>query len=93
MNGIDNLMLDQDETTPTETLVPPPGMAEEKCKAEGKKDDNETLTYNMTEQEWRLQCEEKFGIYMSTFGYQGDDSDLDSDMDMDSNVTAYPFLE
>ena len=26
------------------------------------------------------------------FGYEGDDSDLDSDKDTDSNTMAYPFL-
>ena len=56
--------------------------------------DDEILTYNMTEWEWRLQCEEeKYGIYMSTFNYEGDDSDLDLDMDMDLNAMAYPFQE
>ena len=44
VNGIDNLMLDQDKTTPTYTLVPPPDMLEEKHEAEGMKDDNKTPT-------------------------------------------------
>ena len=30
---------------------------------------------------------------MSTFHYEGDDSDLDSDMDTDLNVMTYPFME
>ena len=48
----------------------------------------------MTNQEVRLQHEEeKYGIYMSTFGYERDDSNLDSEMDSNSNATAYPFLE
>ena len=47
----------------------------------------------MTNQEVRLQHEEeKYGIYMNTFSYKGDDSDLDSEMDTDSNAMAYPFL-
>ena len=89
-------MLEQDKTTPsmTDTLVPPPDMSEEKCEVEGTKDDTEISTYNMTEQEQRLQCkEEKYGIYMSTFGYEEDDLDLDSDMDIESNAMAYPILE
>ena len=78
----------------TDTLVPPSDMSEEKCEAEGMKDDDEISTYNMTEQEQRLQCkEEKYGIYLTTFGYEGDNSDLDSDMDTNSNMMAYPFLE
>ena len=94
VNSIDNLMLDQDETTPIDTLVPPPDTSEEKHEAEGTKDDDERLTYNITEQEWRLQCkEERYGIYMSTFGYEGDDSDLDSDMYTDLNAMAHSFLE
>ena len=96
VNGMDNLMLDQDKTTPnmTDTLIPPLDMSEEKCEAEGTKDEDEIPTYNMTKQEWRLQCEEeKYGINMSTFGYEGDDSGLDLDMDRDSNAMAYPFLE
>ena len=96
VNGIDNLMLNQEKTTPnmTDTLVPPPDTSEEKCEAEGTKDDNEILTYNMTKWEWKLQCkEEKYGICMSTFVYEGDNSDLDSDMDTDLSTMAYPFLE
>ena len=77
----------------TDTLVPPPDMSEKKCETEGKKDDTKILTYNMTEQEQRLQHKEKkYRIYMSTFGYKGDNSNLDSDTDMDSNAMAYPFL-
>ena len=71
-------------------------MSERKCKAEGTKDDDEILIYNMTKQEQRLQCkEEKYGIYMSTFGfgYEEDDSDLDLDMGTDSNAMTYPFLK
>ena len=65
----------------------------EKCEAEGTKDDNETLMCTMSEWEWRLQCKEKFGIYLSTFSYERDDSDLDSHMELDLNVMAHPFLQ
>ena len=69
-------------------------MTEKEHEVEGTKDENVTPMYSMMEQDQRLQCEEeKFNIYMSTFGYEGDDSNLDSDMDMDWNVMAYPFLE
>ena len=57
--GIDNLMLDEDKTAPTDTLAPPPHTTEGKHEAEGMKDDDETPMYNMTEQEWRLQCKEE----------------------------------
>ena len=92
VNGVDNLMLDEDKTTPTDTLAPQLDITEKECEVEGMKDEDVTPTYNMTEQEQRLQCEEeKFNIYMSTFSYEGDDLDLDRDSD--SNVMAYPFLE
>ena len=44
VNGIDNLMLDQDKTAQTDTLAPQLDMTEEECKAEGMKDDDKTLT-------------------------------------------------
>ena len=104
MNGIDKLILDMDKTTPTDTLAPEldvtdnlaphPDMTEKECKVEGIQNENATPTYNMTDQEQRLQCEEeKFNIYMSTFGYEGDDSNLDLETDLDSNPMAYPHLE
>ena len=50
-------------------------------------------TYKMTEQETQLQKkEEEYRIYMSTFSYEGDDFNLDSDTESDSDVTAYPYL-
>ena len=94
VKSMDNLTLDKDKTTPTDTLAPQLDTMEKEHEVEGTKDEYVTLMYNMTEQEQRLQGEEeKFNIYMSTFGYEGDDLDLDSDMDLDLNVTAYPFLE
>ena len=104
VNGIDNLMLDADKTTPTDTLapkldmsdtlIPQPDMTEKKHEVEGMKDENVTLMYYITNQEQKLQYEEKkFNIYMSTFAYEGDDSDLNLDMDSDSNAMAYPYLE
>ena len=37
--------------------------------------------------------EERYSVYMSTFGYKGDDSDLDSEDNMESKGHAYPFLD
>ena len=52
------------------------------------------LEFVMTEQEKKMQEEEeKYNIYMSTFGYEGDDLDLDSKTDTDSEGHAYPFLD
>ena len=57
-------------------------------------DSAEKLSYEMTKQEAHLQEEEeKNGIYMSTFGYEGDDSNLDSGTDTKSDVTTYPYLD
>ena len=48
----------------------------------------------MSKQEIQLQEEEeKYGIYMSSFRYEGDDSNLDSRMDTESDITAYPYLD
>ena len=47
----------------------------------------------MTKQEAQLQEEEeKYGIYMSTFRYEGDNSNLDSGTDTESDVTTYPYF-
>ena len=52
-----------------------------------------TPMYEMMAQEIQLQKEEeRYGIYMSTFGYKGDDSNLDSETESDSNATAYLYL-
>ena len=76
----------------TDILFPPLDVPETKHKEV--KEDNPRMMYNMTNQEVRLQHEaEKYRIYMSTFGYKGDNSNLDSEMDSDSNATAYPFLD
>ena len=94
VNGIDNLMLDQDKTAQTDILAPPPDMTEGENEVEGMKDEDKTLTYIMTELQQRLQCQEqKFNIYMSTLGYEGNDSDLDLDIDSDLNAMAYLFLD
>ena len=95
IDRMQDLTLDQkpDMQNKTDILAPPLDTLEAKY-IELRKDDPTTTMYNMTNQEVRLQHEEeKLGIYISTFGYEGDDSDLDSEMDSDSNVMAYPFLE
>ena len=47
VNGIDNLMLDKDKTTPTDMLVPQPDTTEKECKIEGTKDEDITSMYNI----------------------------------------------
>ena len=50
--------------------------------------------YKMSEQELQLQKEEaKYNTYISGIGYEGDDSDLETEMDTDSEGQAYPFLD
>ena len=94
VNEMQDLMLEQNQDTQNKTdiLAPPPDVPE--MKHEESREDNPTTTYNMTDQEVRLQHEEeKYGIYVSTFCYEGDDSDLDSKTDSDSNAMAYLFLK
>ena len=95
INGMQDLTLDQkpDKQNKTDILAPPLGTPGAKYK-ELRKDNPTTTTYSMTDQEVRLQHEEeKYGIYMSTFSYEGDDSNLDSEMGSDSNAMAYLFHE
>ena len=67
---------------------------EKKNKTEDANDDTAKPQYQMTKQECRLQEEEgKYEIYMSNFGYEGDNSDLNSETDTESNVTTYPYLD
>ena len=50
--------------------------------------------YEMTKQElWLQEEEEKYRVYISTFGYEGDNSDLDSEMEMESESHTYPYLD
>ena len=66
----------QDMQNSTDLPAPPSDASKAKYK-EARKDDQTTPMYNMTDQEVRLQHqEEEYGIYMSTFSYEGDDSDL-----------------
>ena len=92
ISDVENLTLEQDKATPnkTDTLILPPETSEEKQETEGTEVNNNVMAYSMTEQELKLQHEEeKYGIYMNTFGYEGDDSELDTE----SDVMAYPYLD
>ena len=96
VNSIQDLMLESklDVQNSTDTLAPPLNMQEVKSKGEDRTS-RPTMTpiYEITDQEIQLQKEEeKYRIYMSAFGYKGDDSDLDSETKSDSNMTAYPYL-
>ena len=58
------------------------------------KDETFMPAYKMTKQELQLQKEqEKYRVYMSTFRYKGDNSDLDSEMDIESDSHTYPYLD
>ena len=96
VNGIQDLMLESksDVQNLTDIPAPPPDMPEVKSKGEdGTSRPTMAPMYEITDQEIQLQKEEeKYGIYMSTFGYEGDDSNLDSETESDSSVTAYPYL-
>ena len=79
--------------TLTDALAPLLEVPEKKSKTEDKDGNTSKPPYEMTKEEFRLQEKEKCGIYMSTFRYEGDDSDLDSETDTKANITAYPYLD
>ena len=71
----------------TDALAPLPEVLEKKSKTEDKDGNTSKPPYEMIKQELQLQEEEgNYEIYMSNFGYEGDDSDLDSETDTESNV-------
>ena len=78
----------------TDIPAPPPDVPEVKCEGEdGTSRPTVMPMYEMMNQEIQLQIEEeKYGIYISTFRYEGDDSDLDSKTESDSDLTAHPYL-
>ena len=94
--GIQDLILESqlDAQNSTDVLAPPPDVPEVKSKEEDRTS-RPTMTpmYEVTDQEIQLEKEEeKYRVYMSTFRYEGDDSNLDSETKSDSDVTAYPYL-
>ena len=97
VNGIQDITLESklDTQNLTDILAAPLDVPEVKCKGEDRTNkQTTTLTYDMTDQEiWLQQEEEKYGIYMSTFSYEGDNFDLDSKTDSDSILMAYLYLE
>ena len=94
--GIRDLTLKEDADAQNSTDAPAqlPDMPEEKGKVENEVSDSLAKPmYEMTKQEIQLQEEEKkYGIYMSTFVYKGDDSNLDSGTETESDTNAYPYL-
>ena len=92
--GLRNLTLKEDADTQnlTDALAPLPDISEKKDKDEFS-DPQEKPQYEMTKQVKLQEEEEKYGIYMSTFGYERDNSNLDSGTDTESDITAYPHLD
>ena len=96
MKGLHDLTLKEDIDMQhlTDALAPLPEAPERKNKTEDVNDNMAKPQYKMTEQERRLQEEEgKYKVYMSNFRYEGDNSDLDSKTNTESDVTAYPYLD
>ena len=90
--GLRSLTPKEDTQNSTDALGPLPDVSE-KDKDEVS-DPLEKPQYEITKQEAQLQEEEgKYEIYMSTFGYEGDNSDLDSGTDTKSNMTTYPCID
>ena len=83
-----------DKQNLADTQVMKPKEPEDDNKVEEIECKTPVLKYEMTKQELQVQIEEeKYRVYMSTFGYKGDNSDLDSEMDMESKSHAYPYLD
>ena len=49
--------------------------------------------YQMMKQEMQLQKEEEKYIYMSTFGHEGDDSDLETVTESEGQALSIPRLK
>ena len=94
INNMQDLLLEtRSKHDKSMTDIPVSPLDAPEMKHEEAKEDDPTMTYNMTNQEVRLHHEEeKYRIYMRTFSYKGDNSNLDSGMDTISNVMAYPLL-
>ena len=85
---------DVDKQDLADTQVTKPEEPEADNKVEEREHKTSVPKYEMTIQElWLQEEEEKYRVYMSTFGYEGDDSDLDSKMDTESKSHAYPYLD
>ena len=85
---------DADMQNSADAQVTKSEVLESNNKAEEEEDETSMPAYKMTKQELQLQEEEeKYGVYMSTFGYEGDDSDLDSEMDTESVSHTYLYLD
>ena len=96
INSIQDLMLEPklDIQNLADVLAPPLDVLQVKDKGDNRTSRlMPTLMYEMTAQEIQLQKqEEKYGIYMSTIGYEGDGSDLNSKTESDSDATTYPYI-
>ena len=85
---------DADNQNLVETQETRPEVLQNNNKVEEKECETSVTKYELTKQELRLQEEEqKYNIYISTFGYEGDDLDLDSETDTESESHACPFLD
>ena len=62
-------------------------------KVEEEEDETLMPAYKLTKQELQLQEEEKYRAYKSTLRYEGDNSDLDSEMDTESDSHTYLYLD
>ena len=85
---------DTDKQNSADAQMTMPEVPEDDSKAE--EGENKTLipAYKMTKQELQLQEEEgKYRVYTSTFGYEGDNSDLDSELDTKSDSHIYLYLD
>ena len=88
------LMEDRDNQNLVDTQETRLEVLEDNGKVEEKEWKTPILKYEVAEKEQRLQDKEpRYNIYMSTFSYEGDDLDLNSETDRELEGHAYPFLD
>ena len=89
-----SLKEDADKQNLIDAQVKKPEVLEDSNKVEERECKTLVPKYEMTKQElWLQEEKEKNYIYTSTFSHEGDASDLNSEMDMESESHAYPFLD
>ena len=95
MKDMQALTLKGDTDTQTVADIQVTNAEEQNNNNQMREEDNTSVPlYDMTEQElWLQKGEANYNTYISIIGYKGDDSDLETKMDIESKGQAYPFLD
>ena len=84
---------DEDKQDPSDSQTDKVEVTDDNKKEEEEGQKSPKVEYIMRQEKVQQEEEEKYNIYMSNFSYEGDDSDLDSETDSESEGQAYPFLD